>query len=117
MDSLQSTIPMALPTKPTSPVELVGILKKLANNKSPGHDLISNKVVKNLPLKAIVHLTHIYNAALRLSYFPTTWKASIIVTVLKPGNPPKKPSSYRPISLLPVLGKILKKSFSSISPP
>jgi len=109
MESLQSTIPMALPTKPTSPAELVGIIKKLANNKSPGHDLISNKVVKNLPLKAIVHLTHIYNAALRLSYFPTTWKASVIVTVLKPQKPPENPSSYRPISLLPVLGKILEK--------
>ncbi|KAL4118927.1 hypothetical protein QTP88_011805 [Uroleucon formosanum] len=42
MESLQSTIPMALPTKPTSPVELVSIIKKLANNKPPGHNLISN---------------------------------------------------------------------------
>lgn len=109
MESLQSTLPMALPTKPTSPAEIVGIIKKLANNKSPGHDLISNKVVKNLPMKSIVHLAHIYNAALRLSYFPTSWKASVIVTVLKPGKPPENPSSYRPISLLPVLGKILEK--------
>jgi len=109
MNSLQSTLPMALPAKPTSPAEIVGIIKKLANNKSPGHDLISNKVVKNLPTKIIVHLSHIYNAALRLSYFPTTWKSSVIVTVLKPGKPPEQPSSYRPISLLPVLGKILEK--------
>jgi len=74
-----------------------------------GHDLISNKVVKNLPTKIIVHLSHIYNAALRLSYFPTTWKSSVIVTVLKPGKPPEQPSSYWPISLLTVLGKILEK--------
>lgn len=72
MESLQSTLPMALPAKPTSPAELMSIIKKLANNKSPGHDFIFNKVVKNLPTKVIVHLTHIYNAALRLSYFPTT---------------------------------------------
>jgi len=90
-------------------VELIGIIKKLANNKSPGHDLISNKVVENLPRKAIVHLTHIYDAALRLSYFPTTWIASVIVTALKPGKPPENSSSYRPISLLPVLSKILEK--------
>lgn len=109
MESLQSTLPMALPAKSTSPAEIVSIIKKLANNKSPGHDLISNKVVKNLPPKVIVHLTHIYNAALRLSYFPTTWKSSVIVTVLKPGKPPENPTSYRPISLLPVLGKILEK--------
>lgn len=110
--SLQSTLPMALPAKPTSPAEIMSIIKKLANIKSPGHDLISNKVVKNLPTKVIVHLTHIYNSALRLSYFPTTWKSSVIVTVLKPGKPPENPSSYRPISLLPVLGKILEKNHS-----
>jgi len=117
LDSLQSTLPMALLAKPTSPVEIVGIIKKLENNKSPGHDLIFNKVVKNLPTKIIVHLSHIYNAALRLSYFPTTWKSSVTVTVLKPGKPSEQPSSYRPISLLPVLGKILEKLSSSASLP
>jgi len=57
---LQSLLVMALATKPTSPAGTYGILKKMANNKSPGHDLISNKVVKNLPIKTIVHLSHIY---------------------------------------------------------
>lgn len=56
----------------------------------------------------ILYLSHIYNVALRLSYFPTTWKSSVIVTVLKPGKSPENPS-YKPISLLPVLGKILEK--------
>lgn len=108
-DSLLSPLPMALPAKPTSPAEIRGIIKKLPIRKSPGHDLITNKVIKNLPAKTIIHLTHIYNATLRLSYFPTTWKSSAIVTILKPGKPPKNPSSYRPMSLLPVLGKILEK--------
>ena len=108
-ESLLSPLPMALPAKPTSPAEINGIIKKLANRKSPGHDLITNKVIKNLPPKTIIALTHIYNATLRLSYFPTTWKSSVIVTILKPSKPPENPSSYRPISLLPVLGKILEK--------
>jgi hypothetical protein len=109
MEYLQSTFPMTLTIKPTSPVEIVGIIKKLINNKSLSHDLIFNKVVKSLPLKAIVHLTYIYNASLWLSYFPTTWKASVILTVLNPGKPSEIPFSYRPISLLPVLTKILDK--------
>lgn len=108
-ESLLSPLPMALPAKSTSPAEINGIIKKLANRKSPGHDLITNKVIKNLPPKTIIALTHIYNATLRLSYFPTTWKSSVIVTILKPSKPPENPSSYRPISLLPVLGKILEK--------
>lgn len=72
MESLQPTLPMAFPGKSTSPVEIVSVLKKLANNKSPENNVIPNKVVKNLPTKVIVHQTHIYNATLRLSYFPTT---------------------------------------------
>jgi len=108
-ESLFSPLPMALPAKSTTPAEIRGIIKKLANRKSPGHDLLNNKVIKNLPAKTIIHLTHIYNATFRLSYFPTTWKSSVIVTILKPGKPLENPFSYRPISFLPVFGKILEK--------
>jgi len=108
-ESLYSPLPMVPPAKPTSPAEINGIIKKLANRKSLGHNLITNQIIKNLPAKTITFLAHIYNATLRLFYFPTTWKSSVIVTILKPGKPPKHPSSYRPISLLPVLGKILEK--------
>jgi len=95
-ESLLSPLPMALPAKPTSPAEIRGKIKQLANRKSPGHDLITNKVIKNLPAKTIIHLTHIYNATLRLFYFPTTWKSSVIVTILKPCNLPENPSSTDP---------------------
>jgi hypothetical protein len=59
-ESLLSPLPMALPAKPTSLAEIRGIIKKMANKKSPGHDLITNKVVKNLPARTIIHLSHIY---------------------------------------------------------
>jgi len=65
--------------------------KKLQKNKYQGHDLISNRVVKNLPKKMIVHLSYIYKAALRLSSFLTIWKSSVIITVLKYGKHPENP--------------------------
>jgi hypothetical protein len=46
---------------------------------------------------------------IRLTYFPALWKFSIIVMILKPKKPPDTPSSYRPISLLPLFSKIFKK--------
>jgi len=73
MESLQSPLPMDLPAKPTSPVEIAFIHKKLANNKFPGHDLISDIVAKNLPIKVLVNLSNIYNTALRIPYFPTMY--------------------------------------------
>lgn len=107
--SLNQTLPMSLPTYHTSPSEIQFIIKKLSNNKSPGHDLITNRIIKQLPKKAIIHLSHIFNSILRLSYIPHTWKHSLIVLIHKTGKPSDLTSSYRPISLLPSLSKILEK--------
>jgi len=100
---------MSLPTKPTSPSEIQFIIKKLSNKKSPGHDLITNRIIKHLPKKAILLLACIFNSILRLSHIPQVWKHSIIIPIPKPDKPPDQPSSYRPISLLPSLSKILEK--------
>uniref|UniRef100_A0A2S2RA39 Putative RNA-directed DNA polymerase n=1 Tax=Sipha flava TaxID=143950 RepID=A0A2S2RA39_9HEMI len=107
--SLLNTFPMCLPTKYTSPSEVKYIIKNLKYNKSPGHDLITNTIIKHLPKKAILFLTYIYNNILRLSYIPSTWKYSVIILIHKPGKPPDQPSSYRLISLLPTFSKILEK--------
>jgi hypothetical protein len=46
---------------------------------------------------------------LRLSYFPSIWKITVIILIHKPNIPKNEPSSYKPISLLPVLGKLFEK--------
>lgn len=40
--------------------------------------------------------------------FPTSWKSSNVILILKEG-PRDNPNNYRPISLLPFQGKILEK--------
>ncbi|VVC37748.1 Reverse transcriptase domain [Cinara cedri] len=67
------------------------------------------KVARKLPHKASIHLTHIYNAILRLSNFPTQWKFSVIILFPKPNKPTGNPASYFPISLLPLVSKLLEK--------
>ena len=93
-----------------SPLE---VAKEIDNNlnpkKSPGYDEISPKMLKELPRKAIIHLTHIYNAILRMEYIPEQWKRAQVIMLLKPGKPPENVASYRPISLLPSLSKLLEK--------
>jgi len=91
---INSPLPMSLPAKHTSPNEISSIIKSLKINKSPGHDQITNKIVKNFPTKTIIQLTNIYNATLRLSYFPSTWKSAVIIPILKPNEPPDKADSY-----------------------
>ncbi|KAL4111825.1 hypothetical protein QTP88_015710 [Uroleucon formosanum] len=106
---LNSPLPMSLPAKHTTPNEVKYIINKLKIGKSPGYDLISNKILRHLPKKTIILLTYIYNSMLRLSYFPLTWKFSIIILIHKHSKPKNLTSSYRPISLLPTLAKIFEK--------
>lgn len=106
---INSPLPMSLPAKHTSPSEILFLIKKLKDGKSPGHDLITNKVLKNLPRKPILLITFIFNAMLRLSYFPLIWKLSTVILIPKPNKPKTLATSYRPISLLPTLAKLFEK--------
>ncbi|KAL4120565.1 hypothetical protein QTP88_013235 [Uroleucon formosanum] len=103
-------LPMTLPPKHIKPSEVEFISSKSAPHKTPGYDLITSEVASQLPKKAILSLSHIYNSMLRLSYFPLLWKFSIIIMIFKPGKLADSPSSYRPISLLPYFSKYLKSS-------
>jgi len=107
--SLNSALPTSTPPKHFTPNEIKYTISKLKNGKAPGHDLITNNIFKQLTNKAILNITHIFNAMLRLSYFPPLWKISTIILVHKPGKPKNTTSSYRPISLLPSLGKLFEK--------
>jgi len=77
--------------------------------KSPGFDLITGEVLQQLPKKAIVKITNLINAAFRLKSVPRPWKAAEVIMIPKPVKPPHEAASYRSISLLPVMSKLLDK--------
>ncbi|PNF35987.1 hypothetical protein B7P43_G02293 [Cryptotermes secundus] len=107
--SLDTPCQMSLPIKAFSPTEVKQQIKKVNQCKAPGYDIITGKILRQLPNKAIVLLTTIFNSMLRLSYFPTIWKFAQIVMIPKPGKPINEVTSYRPISLLPIPSKIFEK--------
>lgn len=99
-----------LPIKLVSPREVAYEIKHHINpRKSPGFDLISGEILHHLPRKALVKLTTLINAALRLKYVPDLWKVAEVIMIPKPGKPPQDASSYRPISLLPIMSKLFEK--------
>ncbi|GFW12209.1 probable RNA-directed DNA polymerase from transposon X-element [Trichonephila clavipes] len=95
-------------TETAYPSEIISYIKKSNSKKAPGKDGISNRMTKNFTLKAILILTILINKILTLNFFPKAWKEAIIFPILKPGQNKNIPSSYRPISLLSTLSKIIE---------
>lgn len=93
---------------------LKSIIKNRANKKSTGHDGIPNIVLRKLPHTCITKIAILFNQAYNISYFPSTWKHAIVIPIIKKGRPINVPSSYRPISLLPCLGKVYEKALKEV---
>lgn len=84
--------------------EIKNTIKNHLNpKKTPGFDLLSGKVLRELPEKAFREITIFFNAILKLNYIPNIWKVAQVILIPKPGKDPVDVSSYRPISLLPML--------------
>jgi hypothetical protein len=95
--------------KLTSPSEVQQAIRGLKVGKAPGPNGIRNMVLRHLPKRAITFLMKVFNAVLRMQYFPSAWKQARVVSILKPGKDPTLPPSYRPISLLDTVGKLFEK--------
>ena len=78
-------------------------------NSTPGHDNISNKMLKGLSAPYRDDVLSVFNYSLCLGAVPGVWKYGHVILILKPGKPAKEMSSYRPITLLPCLGKLLER--------
>jgi hypothetical protein len=68
-----------------------------------------NRDLKHLPLNIFSFLVVLFNAIYRNQYLPAAWKHAVLFSILKPGRDPALPSSYRPISLLDTIRKLLEK--------
>lgn len=95
--------------KPVTLAELNGLINSLELKKAPGTDNLNNKTIINLPTKARIYLILIYNNILRTGHFPNKWKHASISMIPKPGKSPFALNSYRPISLLSGLSKLLER--------
>jgi len=89
--------------------ELLPVVNRLHPHKAPGLDNITAKMIQELPPSGLTSLLYILNATLRLEHWPTTYKLARVIMIPKPAKPPTDITSYRPISLLPVISKILER--------
>jgi hypothetical protein len=84
--------------------EVQKVINNLNPKKSSGYDLITGKILKELPNIGIKYLTQLLNVVLLTGYFPAQ-----IILILKQGKSPNELTSYWPISLLPIISKVFEK--------
>uniref|UniRef100_A0ABD2W6R9 Reverse transcriptase domain-containing protein n=1 Tax=Trichogramma kaykai TaxID=54128 RepID=A0ABD2W6R9_9HYME len=79
--------------------------------KCPGEDMKEAEIVKVACGYGFLRpLTRLMNACLRLGRFPSSWKTVAICVLLKsPDKDRLALKSYRPVCLVPVLGKVLER--------
>jgi hypothetical protein len=80
----------------------------LNQEKAPGLDLITARILKELPKEGLVTLLYIFNAMLRLEYWPKSLKIAQTIIISNPKKIPMDISSYGPISLLPIISNVLE---------
>ena len=92
-------------------IDVASVFKQLSTlktNKSTGLDGISARLLKDAAAIIAPTLTDIFNQSLKSSIFPKIWKDGKVTPIFKSGDRSNM-SNYRPITVLPILSKILER--------
>jgi Reverse transcriptase (RNA-dependent DNA polymerase)/Endonuclease-reverse transcriptase len=90
-------------------------VNRLASDKAPGPDEISNRVLKNTLPIIEHHLQALMQASLRIGHFPKPFKQTTTVVIRKPSRPDyTKVKAYRPIALENTIGKVMESVITDI---
>ena len=88
--------------------ELTQCLSQLRNS-SPGCDDIENIFIKKLPQQYLEFLLKLFNKSWENEEVPPDWKVGLLVPILKPDKNSLHKTSYRPISMLSCIGKLMER--------
>lgn len=94
--------------EPCSYDEIIKIINKLDPNSSIGLDGINTKAIKCISPLITENLKNCFNKLLQRGEFPDSLKVAKVTPIYKTGAK-TDPGNYRPISVLPILSKILEK--------
>ena len=93
---------------PVAPATILKLLKQLNPAKSAGIDNLTGKFLKEGAPVLASPITDLVNLSISLSLFPDDCKIAKLKPLYKK-EAKTKPKNYQPISLLPLLSKIIKR--------
>lgn len=100
---------LSILNEPFTIQEILQVIHKLPNSKSPGPDGFTGEHYKRFQHLLAPLLCKIYNNVASSSSFPSEMLSALVVTIPKPGKDPTTPKNFRPISLLNIDLKIYAK--------
>ena len=91
-----------------SPEDILILLQNIEPNKAAGIDKINGKFFKHGAKRLATPIAQLCNLSIILGIFPDECKIAKLIPLYKKGSK-VDPKNYRPISLLPVVSKIIEK--------
>ena len=89
--------------------EVLERIKTMGSSTAYGHDTLDSMAIKTGAQELYIPITYIVNISISTSTFANTWKIARIIPLHKGKHLDKQlTSSYRPISLLPIVSKIVE---------
>ena len=89
-------------------LDIERFLRKLDIRKAAGLDNIDAKFLKLAAPFILKTVKEIHNLSINTKTFPTSWKVAKVSSLYK-NNSKDDPNKYRPISVLPILSKLLER--------
>ena len=93
---------------PTTEANILMILQSLQTDKAAGIDNISSRFLKDGAKILAEPICQLCNLSISLSLFPADCKTAKIKPLFKKGSK-TDPKNYRPVSLLPIISKIIER--------
>ena len=93
--------------KPVSIIQVLQAINSIKSNAA-GIDGITLTMLKMCTPYCIPSLTNIINSSITTGQFPDLWKKAIVNPIPKGGDI-TDPKNYRPISILPVISKVIER--------
>jgi len=94
---------------PTQPITTTVCLSSIKSTTASGHDKFTGFVLKRLAGALAPNITIIYSSTIRNNIVPSCWKMAEVRAIYKQKGSKTDPNNYRPISVLPILGRTLEK--------
>ena len=88
--------------------EIMELLQSIDDTKAMGIDSINPKVLKHCAASLSYPIYKLFQLTFKNSKLPQEWKTHCIIPIHKSGDK-SLVSNYRPISLLPIVSKVLER--------